>query len=259
MLRTVWGTRGCMGCSWIRGVLLATMGAPDHNGCSWPRWVLLTPAAPCGEQQARRRELLTAASCSLRLSTSRCAASARCKRAESTSGGVPHASSLLWGRMESQHPRPHIPSPGWVLNHSSTPPRMGQRVQPALGEPLCRGKQSPSLQGPPSFGEPSWSLATVVPFSGTSIKVTGIFGVHRWVKQEGNGVFALHSLEIHSQLTWLAFSRFVMIMATSSALQGEARGISWHVDAGPEVKDIKSVASQSPCTLQARTRVGLRE
>lgn len=85
--------------------------------------------------------------------------------------------------------------------------------------------------------------------------------MHRWAQQEGNEVFALHSLEIQegSRLTWLAFSRFVMIMATSSALQGEARGISWHVDAGPEAKDIKSVASQSPCTIRARTRVRFGE
>lgn len=41
MLRTVWGTRGCMGCSWIQWVFLTTMGAHGHDVFSWPLWVLM--------------------------------------------------------------------------------------------------------------------------------------------------------------------------------------------------------------------------
>ena len=92
-----------MGCSWLCQMLPAVTeccqprrGAPGPEGgvasCDGvlpaPRGAL-TPAAPGGEQQARRRELFTAASCSRKLSTSLCAASARCKRAESASGWAP--------------------------------------------------------------------------------------------------------------------------------------------------------------------------
>lgn len=61
-----------------RGVLLAPGMFLAPRGAPGPR-VALTPVVPVGEQQARRRELLTAASCSRKLSTSLCAASARCK------------------------------------------------------------------------------------------------------------------------------------------------------------------------------------
>lgn len=62
---------------------------------------ILTPLGPWGEQQARRMELLTDASCSRRLSTSRWAASARW-------GG---------GRGASERPegtRTPTPAPPWV-------------------------------------------------------------------------------------------------------------------------------------------------
>lgn len=108
--RVLLNATGCSEAQWgapgYDGVLLAVTDARSHDGvllavmgCSLPRegapgcvGVLpaprgaLTPAAPVGEQQARRRELFTAASCSRKLSTSLCAASARCKRAERVSG-----------------------------------------------------------------------------------------------------------------------------------------------------------------------------
>ena len=55
----------------------------------------------------------------------------------------------------------------------------------------------------------------------------------------------------NSQLTWLAFSRLVMIMATSSALKEEARGIRWYTYANPEARDTKSVVGKSPCRTAA--------
>lgn len=157
MLGTAWGAWGCMGCSWLHGMLPVTWDAPGYNGCSRSRWVLLTPAAPCGEQQARRRELLTAASCSLRLSTSRCAASARCKRAENTSGWAPPTPHPTRGAEESPRTRAHASCSHPLAGCSSTAasPRTGQWVQPGSGELLCRGNQSPSLQGPPVLGSPA--------------------------------------------------------------------------------------------------------
>lgn len=67
-----------LGLSLAPGLFLSPRGAPGPGDA-------LTPVVPVGEQQARRRELLTAASCSRKLSTSLCAASARCKRTEQES------------------------------------------------------------------------------------------------------------------------------------------------------------------------------
>lgn len=105
------------------GVLLAPGLFLAPRGCSWSPRDALTPVVPVGEQQARRRELLTAASCSRKLSTSRCAASARCKRAEQESDLAlqlipPHTGpGSAPGCASPEHPTPSssITSPAQVF------------------------------------------------------------------------------------------------------------------------------------------------